>query len=138
MTRRSQAIRLAHQTYGGYLASHKTKAKLKLSFTWPTIATDVQGACERCDVCQKRRRVTVSDRVPIAPVPNNEVVFDTFVTDCLKPIFLNQKVKFNYCFVLTDRVSRFPMAYALTSLSAKNVCNALMQMFQMSGIPSVI
>jgi len=29
-------------------------------------------------VCLKRRRVTVYDRVPIAPVPCNEVVFDTF------------------------------------------------------------
>jgi len=58
--------------------------------------------------------------------------------DCLGPIFPNQKVKFNYCLVLIDRVSRFPMAYALTSLSAKNVCNALIQMFQVTGIPSVI
>ena len=39
---------------------------------------------------------------------------------------------------MIDRVSRFPTAYALTSLSAKNVCSALMQMFQITGIPSVI
>jgi len=71
--------------------------------------------------------------VPIAPVSNNAVVFDTFVMDCLGLIFPNQKVKFNYCLVLIDRVSRFPMAYSLTSLSAKNVCNALMQIFQMTG-----
>jgi len=137
-SRREQAIRLAHETYGGHLAAKKTKARLKLSFTWPTIAADVQSACEKCHVCQKRRRVTVYDRVPIAPVPCNEVVFDTFVMDCLGPIFPNQKVKFNYCLVLCDRVSRFPMAYALPSLSAKSVCNALMQMFQVTGIPSVI
>jgi len=137
-TRRPQAIRLAHHGYGGHLSARNTKARLKLSFTWPTIAVDVQGVCEKCEVCQRRRRVTVYDRVPIAPVPNNEVVFDTFVMDCLGPIFPNQKVKFNYCSVLIDRVSRFPMEYALTSLSAKNVCNALMQMFQITGIPSVI
>ena len=82
--------------------------------------------------------MTVYDRVPIAPVPNNEVVFDTFVMDCLGPILPNQKVKFNYCLVLIDRVSRFPMAYALTSLPAKNVCSALMHMFQITGIPSVL
>ena len=121
---RSQAIRLAHETFGGHLAAKKTKARLKLSFTWPTIATDVQTACEKCHVCQKRRRKNVYDRVPIAPVPSNEVVFDTFVMDCLGPIFPNQKVKFNYCLVLCDRVSRFPMAYALSSLTAK-VCVTL-------------
>jgi len=68
VTRRSQAIRFAHQTYGGHIASRKTKARLKLSFTWPTIAADVQGACEKCEVCQKCRRVTVYDRVPISPI----------------------------------------------------------------------
>jgi len=103
-SRRSQAIRLAHETFGGHLAAKKTKARLKLSFIWPTIAADVQNACEKCHVCQKRRRVTVYDRVPIAPVPSNEVVFDTFVMDCLGPIFPNQKVKSNYCLVLCDSV----------------------------------
>ena len=82
--------------------------------------------------------MTVYHRVPISPIPNNEVVFGTFVMDRLGPIFPNQKVKFNYCLVLIDRVSRFLMAYALTSFSAKNVCNALIQMFQVTGIPSVI
>ena len=80
-TRRSQAIRLAHQSYGGHLSARNSKARLKLSFTWPTIARDVQEVCEKCTVCQKRRRATVYDRVPIAPVPNSGVVFDTFVKD---------------------------------------------------------
>ena len=54
--------------------------------------------------CVKNVDVKLYDRVPIAPVPSNEVVFDTFVMDCLGPIFPNQKVKFNYCLVLCDSV----------------------------------
>ena len=92
----------------------------------------------KCNICQKRKRITVYDRVPIASVPSNEVVFDTFVMDCFGPIFPNQKVKYNYCLVLIDTVSRFSIAFALQSLTAKSVCNALMQMFQLTGIPSVI
>ena len=38
---RSQAIRLVHETYGGHITAKKTKARLKLSFTWPTLAADV-------------------------------------------------------------------------------------------------
>ena len=76
--------------------------------------------------------------MPIAPVPCSEVAFDSFVMDCLGPIFRNQKVKFNYCLVLCDRVSRFPMAYTLSSLTDKGVCDALMQMFHITGIPSCI
>ena len=58
--------------------------------------------------------------------------------DCLGQIYPNQRVKFNYCLVLCDRVSRFPMAYVLSSLTAKSVYNALMHMFQITGIPSFI
>jgi len=75
-TRRAEAIKLAHQVGGGHLAAKKTKERLKHSFTWPTIAVDVSQACQVCDECQKRRRVTVYDRVPITPVPRNEKVFD--------------------------------------------------------------
>ena len=47
-TRLVQAMRLAHAVYGGHLGSRKTKARLKLSFTWPTIAIDVQtGLCDK-------------------------------------------------------------------------------------------
>jgi len=137
-SRRAEAIKLAHQVGGGHLAAKKTKERLKLSFTWPMIAADVKHACQVCDECQKRRRVTVYDRIPIAPVPCNENVFDCWVMDCLGPLFPNQKVKYNYCLVLCDRVSRFPVAFCLPSLSAKCVCNALLQLFQMTGIPSVI
>ena len=136
--RRTEAIKLAHETFGGHLAAKKTKARLKLSFTWPTIASDVQRACETCDTCQKRRRVTVYDRVPIAPVPRDDQVFHTFVMDCLGPLAPNQNVKYNYALVLCDSCSRYPVAFALTSLSSKNVCNALLQMFQTVGVPGCI
>ena len=51
--RRAQAIKLAHETFGGHLGAKKTKARLKLSFTWPTISADVQKVCEVCHTCQK-------------------------------------------------------------------------------------
>jgi len=137
-TRRAQAIKLAHSTFGGHLASKKTKARLKLSFTWPTISVDVNKACEVCDHCQKHRRVTVYHRVPISPVPRNNTVFDCFVMDCMGPFFPNQNVKYNYCLVLCDSCSRYPFAFSLKSLTAKSVCNALLQLFQTTGIPSVI
>jgi len=136
--RRAQAIKLAHETFGGHLAAKKTKARLKLSFTWPTISADVQKACEVCHTCQKRRRVTVYDRVPISPIPRGEVVFDTWVMDCLGPLNPNAKVEYNYALVLCDTCSRYPVAFALRSLTAKSVCNALLQLFQMTGIPSTI
>jgi len=112
--------------------------RLKLSFTWPTIAVDVQRAGEICEVCQKRRRTTVYDRVPISPIPRDDTVFSCWVMDCLGPLFPNQKVAFNYCLVLCNSCSRYPVAFPLRSLTAKSVCNALLQLFQTTGIPPVI
>jgi len=74
--RRAEVIKLAHQVHVGHLSSKKTKERIKLSFTWPTIASYVQKACEVCHQCQKCRRVKVYDKVLINPIPRDEVPFD--------------------------------------------------------------
>ena len=56
MSRRVPPMKLSHETYGGHLGYKKSLARLKLLFTWPTIAADVRKLCETCDICQKRRR----------------------------------------------------------------------------------
>jgi len=48
----------------------------------------------------------------------------------------SQKVEFNYALVLCDSNTRYPFAFPLRSLTTKNVCNALLQLFQLIGIPS--
>ena len=45
----------------------------KLSLSWPTIASDVQKACESCHQCQKKRRVAVCDRVSVIPIKKDKV-----------------------------------------------------------------
>jgi len=58
--------------------------------------------------------------------------------DCLGPLFSNQKVEYTYALVLCDSNTRYPFAVPLRSLAAKSVCNALLQVFQLVGIPSTI
>ena len=55
-------MKLAHEIYAGHLGAKKTKERIKLSFTWPTIASDVQKTCESCHQCQMNKRVIVDDR----------------------------------------------------------------------------
>ena len=130
---RQEVMRLAHEIYAGHLGAKKTKERIKLSFTWPTIASDVQKTCESCHQCQKRR-VTVYDRVPITPIPRGDIPFDSIVMDFLGPLFRNQKVEYNYALVLCDSNTRYPFAVPLRSLTAKRVCNALLQVFQLVGV----
>ena len=76
ISHRDQANKLAHETFGGHFSAKKTEARLILSFTWPTIAMDVRKACQVCSVCQKRRRATVFDRVPISAMARDDAVFN--------------------------------------------------------------
>ena len=93
---------------------------------------------ECCHQCPKRRRSTVYDWTPITPIPRDEVPFDCLVMDCLGQLIYSQKVEFNYVLVLCDSNTRYPFAFPLRSLSAKYVCNALLQLFQIAGIPSTM
>jgi len=63
---------------------------------------------------------------------------DCLVMDCLGPLFSNQKVEYNYTLVLCDSNTRYLFAVLLRTLTAKSVCNALLQVFQLVGIPSTI
>jgi len=50
-------------------------------------------------------------------------------------------VEYNYALVLCDSNTRYPFAHfavPLRTLTAKSVCNALLQVFQLVGIPSTI
>ena len=59
VNRRSEVMKLAHEIYAGHLGAKKTKERIKLSFTWLTIASDVQKTCESCHQCQKKTRDSV-------------------------------------------------------------------------------
>ena len=47
-----------------------------------------------------------------------------------------QKVKYNYAFIAVDSFSRFPVCYPLKSLTAKAVCDVLLQLWQFKGCSS--
>ena len=136
-SRRTQVLELGHDTFGGHLAEKRTRERIRLSFTWPTLTSDCKRYCQTCMACQKRARKTFRDRIPIQPIPRSEAPFSHWWMDCLGPIF-NHKTEYNYCLVLCDSATRWPAAYPLRSLSAKHVCEALLQLWMVTGLPSVI
>jgi transposase InsO family protein len=135
--RRTEVLTMAHDTFGGHLGAKKTQERIRLSFAWPTLASDVKKYCESCEACQKRARTSCWDRVPITPVPRAEAPFTHWFMDCLGPIF-NHKVDYNYCLVLVDSATRWPAAFPLRTLTAKHVCEALLKLWMVTGIPMAI
>ena len=130
--------------FAGRMAFKATRHRVRLSFWFQNMNERIQQYCTTCATCQLRAPVKVSDRVPITPIPRDEVLpFSHLVMDCIGPIIpigdpSGPKPEYNHALVIVDLYSRWPMAYPLRSLSAKAVCDALLQVFMTFSIPSVI
>ena len=122
------------------MSAKRTKQRISLSFWWPGLAKDCKEYVQTCSVCQKKARITYRDRVPIKAIPRADRVFDHWFVDCLGPIFSGEGPKpyYNYALIAVDSASRFPAAYALKSLSAKSVCDAILKLWQFTGVSSFI
>ena len=64
------------------------------------------------------------------------ISFGHLVFDCIGPF--SGSGRYKYGFVITDLNTRFPMAYALTNISAKKICNCLIEYFSIFSMPTVM
>src|SRR5664279_2023776 len=135
--RRLGVIKLAHNSV--HWAARKTKQRIILSgITWPTMASDVMNYCATCSTCQMRARQMRTDKVPISIVEKARQgqVFQHMHCDVFGPILPNQNVRYNYALIVIDSMSRYPFACPLRSLHAKNICDALLSVFEITGVCS--
>jgi len=91
-----------------------------------------------CPTCQVKRPKTEKDRVPITAIPRCDRVFDHMFIDCAGPFVTGEgsKPKFNYALVVVDSYSRFPFCVPLKTLHARNICEALLEIWQFTGVSS--
>jgi len=70
---RHQVISYAHSL--GHMGQSKTRHRILLYFCWPGMKSDINDFIQKCNMCQKNRRATKRDKVPIAPVPREQAAF---------------------------------------------------------------
>jgi len=132
-------LQLSHDSvYGGHLAEKKTRERIRLSFYWPNLRQSVKQYVATCHECQLRSRIKVSDRVPIAPITPVNLPFQVMNMDCIGTIEPSSAQGHRYCLCIVDNCTRWPVVYALHLLSAKAVCEALLDLFSNVGVPSKI
>ena len=73
------------------------------------------------------QRAVIKDRVPISVVPRDQVPFSHLYMDVIGPLL--DKAEYNFCLCLIDSHTRFPFAFPLRSVTAKAVCECLLQVF---------
>ena len=78
------------------------------------------------------------DRVPIVPITRVDVPFQVLNMDCIGPIEPPSAQGHRYCLCIVDNCTRWPTVFALKSLTARAVCDALIELFTNVGVPSKV
>lgn len=139
LARRKEVLQLAHdRPVGGHLSAKKTKARIRSAFFWPTLVTDVRKYCQSCHTCQIFARPRASDRVPITPLTRAERPFQTVYMDCIGPLEPKSTKGYSYALCVVDLCTRWAEVTPLRSLTARNTCQALLEMFARYGTPELI
>jgi hypothetical protein len=137
--KRKEVLKMAHEIpLAGHLGELKTKQRIKYSFFWPSIKTDVKNFCDSCKICQLRKPVTYRDRIPIQPITRPEVPFEVWSIDCIGPLEPPSRRGHKYIVCAIDLCSRWADAIPVKEISAKTTCNVLMKIFVQTGFPAMI
>ena len=134
---RRTVLKVAHQIpLAGHLGKTKTADRVRQRFYWPSLFKDVEEFCRSCGECQKcsTRR---GPRAPMVPLPVMEEPFQRIVMDVAGPLPRSRSGN-RYILVVCDYATRYPEAFALKSVDAENVAEALMTMFSRVGVPKEI
>jgi hypothetical protein len=136
-TRIDTVLRLAHDIpFSGHMAFRRTNDRVSLNFFFPGQHARVKDYCMRCEKCQLFAPARRDDLNVIEPIPRNAQPFGHLVFDCVGPF--GDAGRHKYAFVITDLNTRFPMAYALTNISAKEICDCLIDFSSIFSMPSVV
>ena len=135
--RRKSVLEIGHGTVGAHMAWRNTERRIKYNFWWPTMRKDCMEHCKCCEVCQQKARITCWDRVPIKPIPRPEVPFEHWFFDVGGPLS-SENFQYNYFVVFCDSMSRYPVAYALRTVTSKSIVDCILNLCQTFGCPSYL
>ena len=123
---------------GGHYSHRKTYDKVKSSFWWSGMTSDVYKYCKTCDICQKaavsgRLRKAPMVKVPVIPTP-----FYRVAIDIVGPIVPASAEGHRYILTLVDYASSFTEAIPLKAITSIDIAEALLCIFSRVGIPKEI
>ena len=125
---RDRVMTLAHSIpWSGHLGKCKTLTRIGSWFSWPNMYTDVSNFVLTCPECQ----LTSGRAVPRAHLHSR---FSRIVMDIVGPL---ERSKGGYCYILVlcDYATRYPEAFPLKNIKARQVANCLVQLFSRVGVP---
>lgn len=86
----------------------------------------------------ERETYRTRDRVPITPLITPDVPFQTVVMNCIGPLDPASSRGHKYALCLVDVCTKWPEVVCIRSLTAKAVCDALVEIFARMGVPETV
>ena len=136
---RTQILELAHECpLAGHLGVNKTLTKIKRHYFWLGMYRDVANFCRTCHSCQVAGKQQCDPpKAPLKPIPAVQEPFEKLICDCVGPL-PRSKSGHQYLFTILCAATRFPAAFPLRNITAKSICNVLIEFFTTFGLPKVI
>uniref|UniRef100_A0A8C6LCR8 ribonuclease H n=1 Tax=Nothobranchius furzeri TaxID=105023 RepID=A0A8C6LCR8_NOTFU len=106
-------------------------------FYWPQQFADTVRYCKACPQCQLTAPGRKGDRAPLIPMPVIDVPFARIAMDIVGPLERSSSGH-RYILVVCDYATRYPEAFPLKKVKARQIANCLIQMFSRVGVPREI
>lgn len=135
---RSTILKMSHSIpWAGHLGQSKTFSRMIPRFYWPQQFSDTVQYCKACPQCQLTAPGRKSDRAPLISMPIIDTPFSRIAMDIVGPLE-QSKAGHKYILVVCDYATKYPEAFPLKKIKARQIVNCLIQLFSRVGIPKEI
>lgn len=135
---RPTVLNLSHSIpWAGHLGQAKTFARMVPRYYWPQQYADTVKYCQSCPQCQVTAPRRKGDRAPLISMPIIDTPFSRIAMDIVGPLERSSGGH-RYILVVCDYATRYPEAFPLKKIKARQIVNCLIQLFSRVGIPKEI
>lgn len=135
---RPTILNLSHSIpWAGHLGQAKTFARMVPRFYWPQQYSDTVKYCQSCPQCQLTAPGRKGERAPLINMPVIDTPFSRIAMDIVGPLERSSGGH-KYILVVCDYATRYPEAFPLRKIKARQIVSCLVQLFSRVGIPKEI
>ena len=121
-------VQIAHEGHQGLV---KTKSLLRAKVWFPRMDAMVEETVKNCFACSAVQKDVRMQPLKMSPLPDRP-------WQCVSIDFSGPFPNGDYCLVVIDEYSRFPVVEIVTSTAANKVIPVLGEVFSMHGMPETV
>ena len=133
-TLRRKLLHLAHKGHPGIV---RMKRKVRETYWWPTLNTDIERLVKHCQACQASGKSHKAETIPEISISRPEEPWKKLAIDIAGP-FYNAPHNKRFIVTVIDYFSRFPEVLLTDNITSKSIISWLQCVFSRFGNPDSI